>query len=91
MASRVRGLLAAGASAAAVTLLGANSPAGTPLAIQPAPACWPWEPNCGAGDWNTPADDGVPGDNAPAGGLPAPAMVPNVDGSLSLPGMPGAM
>ena len=36
-----------------------------------------------------PADDGIPGDNAAEGGIPAPAVVPNVDGSLSPPGMPG--
>ena len=89
MASRTSGLLAAGVGLVAVALLGANPPARTSLAIQPAPACWPWEPHCSAGDWNTPADDGIPGDNASEGGIPAPAMVPNVDGSMSPPGMPG--
>ncbi len=32
-----------------------------------------------------PVDDGIPGDNAAEGGIPAPAMVPNIDGSLSPP------
>ena len=51
--------------------------------------CPPWELTCGPGGFPMPADDGVPGDNAPIGGIPAPAVVPNVDGSLSPPGMPG--
>ncbi|WP_142239371.1 hypothetical protein [Mycobacterium sp. ST-F2] len=55
-ASRTLGLLAAGAGAVAVALLGANPPADTSRAIPP---------------------------------FPAPAVVPNVDGSLSPPGMPG--
>jgi len=89
MALRTYGVLAAGAGAVAVALLGANPPADAALAIQPFPACFPWEWNCGPGGFSTPADDGIPGDNAAEGGIPAPAGVPNVDGSLSPPGMPG--
>ena len=89
MTSRMFGLLAAGAGVVAVALVGANPSADTSLAIQPSPACFPWEWNCGPGGFSTPADDGIPGDNAAEGGIPAPAVVPNVDGSLSPPGMPG--
>lgn len=46
-------------------------------------------PMCAGGAFETSPDDGIPGDNAAEGGIPAPAMVPNVDGSLSPPGMPG--
>ncbi|MEN3317701.1 MAG: hypothetical protein V7643_1102 [Mycobacterium sp.] len=48
-------------------------------------------PLCAGGAFESPVDDGVPGDNAAIGGIPAPAMVPNVDGTLSLPGTPGAI
>jgi hypothetical protein len=48
-------------------------------------------PMCAGGAFEQPVDDGVPGDNAAEGGLPAPAMVPNIDGSLSPPGTPGAV
>jgi len=89
MASRKYGLVIAGAGIAAASLLGVGGPASTVLATGPFPACLPWEPHCNAADWDTPADDGIPGDNAAEGGIPAPASVPNVDGSLSPPGMPG--
>lgn len=65
-----------------------------PLSVQEDPACgWlGWRhPLCGGGAFETPADDGIPGDNAAEGGIPAPAMVPNIDGSLSPPGTPGAI
>jgi hypothetical protein len=48
-------------------------------------------PMCAGGAFEQPVDDGVPGDNAAEGGLPAPAMVPNIDGSLSPPGTTGAI
>ncbi|SHU52462.1 Uncharacterised protein [Mycobacteroides abscessus subsp. abscessus] len=73
----------------AVSLLTVGGPTGAIVAMSPFPACLPWEPHCNAADWDTPADDGIPGDNAAEGGIPAPASVPNVDGSLSPPGMPG--
>jgi hypothetical protein len=44
---------------------------------------------CAGGAFENVPDDGIPGDNAAEGGIPAPASVPNVDGSLSPPGMPG--
>ncbi len=65
-----------------------------PPAVQDDPACdWlGWRhPACGGGVFESPVDDGIPGDNAAEGGIPAPAMVPNVDGSLSPPGTPGAI
>ena len=59
------------------------------------PACgWlGWaHPACAGGALDAPvADDGIPGDNAAEGGIPAPSMVPNIDGSLSPPGTPGAI
>ncbi|MBN3454548.1 hypothetical protein [Mycolicibacterium mageritense] len=72
---------------ATVTLVGAGLP-GIPMPLDPLspddPACATegWNPACFGGIYDTPADDGIP---------PAPAMVPNVDGSLSPPGTPGAI
>jgi hypothetical protein len=65
-----------------------------PPAVQDDPGCdvFGWRhPLCAGGAFDSPVDDGIPGDNAAVGGIPAPAMVPNVDGSLSLPGTPGAI
>jgi hypothetical protein len=65
-----------------------------PLAFQDDPACemLGWRhPLCAGGAFDSPPDDGIPGDNAAEGGIPAPAMVPNVDGTLSPPGTPGAI
>jgi hypothetical protein len=94
MASAVRGTLARTAVAGAiagVALMSATVPAN---AVQDDPACeWlGWRhPACAGGLFESPPDDGIPGDNAAEGGIPAPAMVPNVDGSLSPPGTPGAI
>ena len=81
---------AAAAAAGLAVLMGAPVPAG---ATTDDPGCeiFGWRhPMCAGGAWmSPPADDGIPGDNAAEGGIPAPAMVPNVDGSLSPPGMPG--
>ncbi len=46
-------------------------------------------PACAGGSFDSPPDDGISGDNVAEGGIPAPAMVPNADGTLSLPGTPG--
>ena len=106
MAPGVRGTLARTAVAAGiagVALMGATVPtnatpaaAGLPgiLALQDDPGCevFGWRhPACAGGAFESPVDDGIPGDNAAEGGIPAPAMVPNVDGSLSPPGTPGAI
>jgi hypothetical protein len=72
-------------------IVGAHSSA---PAIQAEPGCdtFGWRhPLCGGGAWGPVADDGIPGDNAAEGGIPAPAMVPNIDGSMSPPGTPGAI
>ncbi|ALI27037.1 hypothetical protein XA26_32080 [Mycolicibacterium fortuitum] len=57
----------------------------------PACATEGWNPACWGGMYDQSPDDGIPGDNAAEGGIPAPAMVPNVDGSMSPPGTPGAI
>ncbi|WP_319452858.1 MULTISPECIES: hypothetical protein [unclassified Mycobacterium] len=94
MASGVCGTLARTAVAAGiagVAVMGATVPAN---AVQDDPACeWlGWRhPACAGGLFESPPDDGIPGDNAAEGGIPAPSMVPNVDGSLSPPGTPGAI
>ncbi|CDO29687.1 hypothetical protein [Mycolicibacterium porcinum] len=68
-----------------------------PVALDPMspddPACATegWNPACFGGMYDQVPDDGIPGDNAAEGGIPAPAMVPNVDGSMSPPGTPGAI
>lgn len=95
MASGVRGILARTAVAAVIAgaaVMGATVPANA--FVQDDPACeWlGWRhPACAGGLFESPPDDGIPGDNAAEGGIPAPAMVPNVDGSLSPPGTPGAI
>jgi hypothetical protein len=80
---------------ATATLAGAGLPVTLrPLAVQDDPGCeaFGWRhPLCAGGAFESPPDDGIPGDNAAEGGIPAPAMVPNVDGSLSPPGTPGAI
>ncbi|CQD19597.1 hypothetical protein BN970_04453 [Mycolicibacterium conceptionense] len=97
---------AAVAVVAGASVLAAAMPAGVaavdsaprvPVALEPLspddPACATegWNPACFGGMYDQPPDDGIPGDNAAEGGIPAPAMVPNVDGSLSPPGTPGAI
>jgi hypothetical protein len=65
-----------------------------PLFVQDDPGCemFGWRhPLCAGGAFESPPDDGIPGDNAAEGGIPAPAMVPNIDGTFSLPGTPGAI
>lgn len=81
-------LVAATAGLAAVF---AAAPAIAAPAVPQDLGCPLWHPQCPWADFGTlgPADDGIPGDNAADGGIPAPASVPNVDGSLSPPGMPG--
>jgi hypothetical protein len=94
MASAMRGTLSRTAMAAAivgVALMGATVPA---YAMQEDPGCaaFGWRhPMCAGGAFESPPDDGIPGDNAAEGGIPAPAMVPNADGTLSPPGTPGAI
>jgi hypothetical protein len=106
-ASGVRGALTRTAVAAAIAgmaVMGATVPAnagprGVPAPLRPPgvqddPGCdvFGWRhPLCAGGAFDSPPDDGIPGDNAADGGIPAPAMVPNVDGTLSLPGTPGAI
>ncbi|WP_133056216.1 hypothetical protein [Mycolicibacterium tusciae] len=82
-------------AAVAVAVVGAavtGAVAAPAPVVQADPGCdaFGWRhPLCGGGAWGPVADDGIPGDNAAEGGIPAPASVPNVDGSLSPPGMPG--
>jgi hypothetical protein len=89
MAAAFVGVAVMGATVPANAMPSATSPA-----VQDDPGCdvFGWRhPLCAGGAFDSPVDDGVPGDNAAEGGIPAPAMVPNVDGSLSLPGTPGAI
>jgi hypothetical protein len=96
---------AVAAAVAGVAVMGATVPAIAtglrgvpvplrPLAVQDDPGCemFGWRhPLCAGGAFESPPDDGIPGDNAAEGGIPAPAMVPNIDGTFSLPGTPGAI
>lgn len=97
MASGVRATLirtAVAAGIAGAALVGATVPANATPVFKADPACdWlGWRhPLCGGGAFDSPVDDGIPGDNAAIGGIPAPAMVPNIDGSMSPPGTPGAI
>jgi hypothetical protein len=72
---------------------GASVPQRPPIATDD-PGCemFGWRhPLCAGGAFESPADDGVPGDNAAEGGIPAPAMLPNINGSMSPPGTPGTI
>jgi hypothetical protein len=96
LAAGIAGVAVMGATVPAnATSAGAGLPVPLrPPAIQDDPACdWlGWRhPLCAGGSFDSPPDDGIPGDNAAQGGIPAPAMVPNVDGTLSPPGTPGAI
>lgn len=89
--SRVRDALTRVVVAAAVAGGGAAVAAG-PAQADPGCDMFGWRhPMCAGGAFDSVPDDGIPGDNAAEGGIPAPAMVPNVDGSLSPPGTPGAV
>ena len=79
------------AATVALTAMCAAAPANAAPTVPQDLGCPLWHPQCPWADFGTesPADDGIPGDNAAEGGIPAPASVPNVDGSLSPPGMPG--
>jgi hypothetical protein len=106
-ASGVRGAMTRTAVAAAIggmAVMGATVPAHAgprgapaplrPPAVQDDPGCdvFGWRhPLCAGGAFDAPVDDGIPGDNAAIGGIPAPAMVPNINGSMSPPGTPGAI
>ena len=82
------------AAIAGLAMMGAAVPASAAPAFAQDPACEElgWRhPLCAGGFFDSPPDDGIPGDNAAIGGIPAPAMVPNVDGSMSPPGTPGAI
>jgi hypothetical protein len=98
VAAAVAGVAVMGAAIPAITipagpgLPGVTVPLRT-LAVQD-PGCemFGWRhPLCAGGAFESPPDDGIPGDNAAEGGIPAPAMVPNIDGTLSPPGTPGAI
>lgn len=80
-------------TALAVAVAGlAVAGAAVPANADPGCDMFGWRhPMCAGGAFDTPADDGIPGDNAAEGGIPAPAMVPNIDGSMSPPGTPGAI
>jgi hypothetical protein len=83
----------ADATSAGAGLAGVSMPL-SPFAVQDDPGCdtFGWRhPLCAGGAFESPVDDGIPGDNAAEGGIPAPAMVPNIDGSMSPPGTPGAI
>jgi hypothetical protein len=80
-------------AAVGAALVGATVMA-SPAAATEDPGCavFGWRhPLCAGGAFESPADDGIPGDNAAEGGIPAPSMVPNVNGTLSPPGTPGAI
>jgi hypothetical protein len=93
VAAAIAGVAVIGATVPAnATHAGAGLP-GVPVplrppAVQDDPGCemFGWRhPLCAGGAFDSPPDDGIPGDNAAEGGIPAPAMVPNVDGTLSPP------
>lgn len=90
---------AAAAAIAGVAVMSATVPAnampsGVGLRDIPVPLRPPAvqdDPTCARGLFESPPDDGIPRDNTAEGGIPGPAMGPNVDGTLSPPGTPGAV
>ncbi|MDX1885097.1 hypothetical protein [Mycolicibacterium sp. 120270] len=82
---------------AGVTTMGVSAPAVSPAVptYQADDAACSWlgwaHPACAGGAFDSVPDDGIPGDNAAIGGIPAPALVPNTNGTMSLPGVPGAV
>jgi hypothetical protein len=95
VAAAIAGVAAMGATVTAnETRAGGGLPGGPVLLAVQDPGCemFGWRhPLCAGGAFESPPDDGIPGDNAAEGGIPAPAMVPNIDGTLSPPGTPGAI
>ncbi len=98
VAAGIAGVAVMGATVAAnAAPAGAGPSVPVPLVpsfVQQDPACdWlGWRhPLCGGGAFQSPVDDGIPGDNAAIGGIPAPSMMPNIDGSMSPPGTPGVI
>lgn len=93
----IAGLSVLGAVLPANIAAVASAPPGMLATFEPNspddPACATegWNPSCFGGMYDQAPDDGIPGDDAAGGGIPAPAMVPNVDGSMSPPGTPGAI
>jgi hypothetical protein len=93
MASGLRGTLirtAVAAAIAGVAVIGSTVPANA----EPGCEMFGWRhPLCAGGAWDSSpvADDGIPGDNAAEGGIPAPSMVPNISGGMSVAGTPGAI
>jgi hypothetical protein len=86
-------IVPASAAPAAAGPTGASVPLRPPIATDD-PGCemFGWRhPLCAGGAFESPVDDGIPGDNAAEGGIPAPAMLPNIDGSMSPPGTPGTI
>jgi hypothetical protein len=75
------------AAAAGAALVGA--------VVMASPAAATEDPGCAMFGWRHPLCAGgafdSPGDNAAEGGIPAPSMVPNVNGTLSPPGTPGTI
>jgi hypothetical protein len=79
---------AVAAAIAGAAVMGATIPANAD------PAC-DWlgarHPLCAGGAFDSPVDDGIPGDNAAEGGIPAPSMLPNTSGGMSVVGTPGTI
>ncbi|MET0187577.1 MAG: hypothetical protein ABW212_01165 [Pseudonocardia sediminis] len=97
-AAKVRGTLTGTAVAAAI--VGAAVTGAIPTApptVQADPGCdaFGWRhPLCGGGAWDQSASSEWGPDASTRAGLEAaqePSMVPNIDGSLSAPGTPGAI
>lgn len=99
MAATIAGVAVLGVTVPASAAPAAAGPTGASVPLRPPiatddPGCemFGWRhPLCAGGAFESPVDDGIPGDNAAEGGIPAPAMVPNINGSMSPPGTPGAI
>jgi hypothetical protein len=99
VAAAATGVALLGVTTPASATPAAAGPPGVSVPLRPPivtddPGCdmFGWRhPLCAGGAFESPPDDGIPGDNAAEGGIPAPAMVPNINGSMSPPGTPGAI
>jgi hypothetical protein len=97
-ASRVRGALTAtafGAAIAGAAVMGAIATSEPTLQADPGCDAFGWRhPLCAGGAWDQSASSEWGPDASTRAGLDAvqqPSMVPNIDGSMSLPGTPGAI
>lgn len=96
VAAGIAGVAVMGATVPAIATPGGAGLPGIPMPLRP-PAVVQDDPACEWLGWRHPLCAGgtfemeTPADAAADGVIPAPSMVPNIDGTMSPPGTPGAI